>query len=94
MLRQDSVAVITGVNSVSPGTVATSWQINRHGNEGFAEMTARERAVAPLARTLGPEDVADTVLGPPFSSCCSPQCWWRLPSRSGSTRSTSASSWC
>jgi enoyl-[acyl-carrier-protein] reductase (NADH) len=30
---------------------------------GFAEMTARERAVAPLARTLGPEDVADTVIG-------------------------------
>ena len=51
------------VNSVSPGTVATRWQIDRHGEDGFAEMTARERAVAPLARTLGPEDVADAVIG-------------------------------
>lgn len=62
-----SLAVTLGpevrVNSVSPGTVATSWQTNRLGEEGFAEMTARERAVAPLARTLAPEDVADTVIG-------------------------------
>lgn len=62
-----SLAVTLGpevrVNSVSPGTVATRWQIDRHGEDGFAEMTARERAVAPLARTLGPEDVADAVIG-------------------------------
>jgi NAD(P)-dependent dehydrogenase (short-subunit alcohol dehydrogenase family) len=51
------------VNSVSPGTVATRWQVDRHGEDGFAEMAEREREVIPLARTLGPEDVADAVAG-------------------------------
>lgn len=50
------------VNSVSPGTVATRWQLDHHG-EAFAEIAERERAVTPLARTLGPEDVADAVAG-------------------------------
>lgn len=50
------------VNSVSPGTVSTRWQLDHHG-DAFAEIAARERAVAPLARTLGPEDVAEAVVG-------------------------------
>ncbi|MCK6065444.1 MULTISPECIES: SDR family NAD(P)-dependent oxidoreductase [Microbacterium] len=50
------------VNSVSPGTVSTRWQLDHHG-DAFAELAAREREVAPLARTLGPEDVAQAVLG-------------------------------
>lgn len=51
------------VNSVSPGTVATRWQLDRHGEDGFAAMTEREREVAPLAATPQPEDVAAAVLG-------------------------------
>lgn len=50
------------VNSVSPGTVATRWQLDHHGDD-FAQLAARERVVSPLARTLGPEDVADAVVG-------------------------------
>lgn len=50
------------VNSVSPGTISTRWQLDHHG-EAFAELAARERSVAPLARTLGPEDVADAIAG-------------------------------
>ncbi len=51
------------VNSVSPGTVATRWQLDRHGADAFAEMTEREREVAPLARTPDADDVAAAVLG-------------------------------
>ncbi len=51
------------VSSVSPGTVDTRWQRDRHGDEGFAELTARERAESPLARTARPADVADAVIG-------------------------------
>lgn len=51
------------VTSVSPGTVDTRWQRNHHGDEGFADLTERERAVSPLARTARPADVADAVLG-------------------------------
>jgi NAD(P)-dependent dehydrogenase (short-subunit alcohol dehydrogenase family) len=62
-----SLAVALGpevrVNSVSPGTVATRWQLDRHGEEGFGELTARERERSPLARTAQPEDVASAVMG-------------------------------
>ena len=62
-----SLAVALGpqvrVNSVSPGTVATRWQIDHHGEEQFGELTAREREATPLARTAQPEDVAAAVLG-------------------------------
>jgi len=62
-----SLAVALGpevrVNSVSPGTVATRWQLDHHGDEGFAELTAREREASPLARTAEPQDVAAAVLG-------------------------------
>jgi len=51
------------VTSVSPGTVDTRWQRDHHGDEGFADLTERERAVSPLARTARPVDVADAVLG-------------------------------
>jgi NAD(P)-dependent dehydrogenase (short-subunit alcohol dehydrogenase family) len=51
------------VNSVSPGTVATRWQVDRHGQDAFEEMTERERQVAPLAATPQPEDVAAAVVG-------------------------------
>ena len=62
-----SLAVVLGpqvrVNSVSPGTVATRWQLDQFGDEGFAERAEAERAVSPLARTPGPDDVADAILG-------------------------------
>ncbi|MET0456462.1 MAG: SDR family oxidoreductase [Mycobacterium sp.] len=62
-----SLAVAMGpevrVNSVSPGTVATRWQIDHHGDEAFDELTAREREASPLGRTTQPEDVAAAVLG-------------------------------
>jgi len=62
-----SLAVALGpevrVNSVSPGTVATRWQLDHHGDEAFQQLTAHERATAPLARTTQPEDVASAVLG-------------------------------
>lgn len=51
------------VNAVSPGTVATRWQIDRLGEDGFAQMTEAERGRVPLARTAGPEHVAEAVLG-------------------------------
>lgn len=51
------------VTSVSPGLVDTRWQRDHHGDERFAELSERERAVSPLARTAGPADVADAVLG-------------------------------
>ncbi len=51
------------VNSVSPGTVATRWQTDQFGDDGFAERSEAERAVAPLARTPGPDDVADAIVG-------------------------------
>lgn len=62
-----SLAVALGpevrVNSVSPGTVATRWQLDHHGSDAFEELTAREREVSPLGRTTAPEDVAAAVLG-------------------------------
>ena len=51
------------VNAVSPGTVATRWQTGLHGEERFAELAAAERARAPLGRTVGPEHVAQAVVG-------------------------------
>ena len=51
------------VTSVSPGTVDTRWQRDHHGETGFAELTEREQAAVPLARTAQPADVADVVLG-------------------------------
>ncbi|TMR98645.1 SDR family NAD(P)-dependent oxidoreductase [Nonomuraea basaltis] len=49
------------VNAVAPGIVATRWHIDRVGEQGFAEMVAREEAKAPLRRTAQPEHVAQTV---------------------------------
>ena len=34
-----------------------------HGEEGFAQRSAREREVVPLRRTADPEHVAQAVLG-------------------------------
>lgn len=51
------------VNAVAPGTVATRWQTNLHGEEGFARRAEREREVVPLRRTAEPEHVAQAVLG-------------------------------
>jgi 3-oxoacyl-[acyl-carrier protein] reductase len=51
------------VNAVSPGTVATRWQTDRLGEDGFKAMTERERGLVPLARTADPEHVAQAVLG-------------------------------
>ncbi len=51
------------VNAVAPGTVATRWQTELHGEQGFAERASRERESVPLRRTAGPEHVAEAVLG-------------------------------
>jgi NAD(P)-dependent dehydrogenase (short-subunit alcohol dehydrogenase family) len=51
------------VNAVAPGTVATRWQTNLHGEAGFAERARQERRKVPLDRTAGPEHVAQAVLG-------------------------------
>ncbi|MGP3916250.1 SDR family NAD(P)-dependent oxidoreductase [Nonomuraea sp. 10N515B] len=48
------------VNAVAPGIVATRWHIDRVGQQGFAEMTARETK-APLRRTAQPEHIAQMV---------------------------------
>lgn len=49
------------VNAVSPGTVETRWHVDRLGEQGFAEMTAKEQAGVPLRRTARPEDIAQLV---------------------------------
>lgn len=51
------------VNSVAPGTVATRWQTDLHGEEVFAERARAERETVPLRRTSEPEHVAQAVLG-------------------------------
>jgi 3-oxoacyl-[acyl-carrier protein] reductase len=51
------------VVSVSPGTVETRWQLDHHGEQAFAALAERERAVAPLGATPGPQDVASAVTG-------------------------------
>ena len=51
------------VNAVAPGTVTTRWQTNLHGEQEFAQRSAREREVVPLHRTADPEHVAQAVLG-------------------------------
>jgi 3-oxoacyl-[acyl-carrier protein] reductase len=51
------------VNAVAPGTVATRWQTNLHGADGFARRARQERPSVPLARTAGPEHVAQAVIG-------------------------------
>jgi NAD(P)-dependent dehydrogenase (short-subunit alcohol dehydrogenase family) len=51
------------VNAVAPGTVATRWQTDLHGVDGFAERARVERESVPLHRTSGPEHVAQAVLG-------------------------------
>ena len=50
------------VNAVAPGIVDTRWHRDRVGEEGFAEMAAREGAKAPLRRTAEPEHVAQQVI--------------------------------
>jgi 3-oxoacyl-[acyl-carrier protein] reductase len=49
------------VNAVSPGTVETRWHVDRLGEQGFAEMAAKEQAGVPLRRTARPEDIAQMV---------------------------------
>jgi 3-oxoacyl-[acyl-carrier protein] reductase len=51
------------VNAVAPGTVTTRWQTDLHGEEEFARLARQERMRVPLARTAGPEHVAQAVLG-------------------------------
>ncbi len=51
------------VNAVAPGTVATRWQTDMHGEEEFQRRAATEREVVPLKQTAGPEHVAQAVLG-------------------------------
>jgi len=51
------------VNAVAPGTVATRWQTDMHGEEAFQRRAAAEREAVPLKQTAGPEHVAQAVLG-------------------------------
>ncbi len=51
------------VNAVAPGTVATRWQTDPHGEEAFERKAAAERETVPLHRTAGPEHVAQAVMG-------------------------------
>ncbi|MQA08857.1 MAG: SDR family oxidoreductase [Pseudonocardiaceae bacterium] len=51
------------VNAVAPGTVATRWQTDLHGEAAFTERARAERESVPLRRTAGPEHVAEAVLG-------------------------------
>jgi len=51
------------VNAVAPGTVATRWQTELHGEEGFAEFSRKERETVPLRATTQPEQVARALLG-------------------------------
>ncbi|HEX6358569.1 SDR family NAD(P)-dependent oxidoreductase [Actinophytocola sp.] len=51
------------VNAVAPGTVATRWQTDLHGEEGFQRRAAAERESVPLKQTAAPEHVAQAVLG-------------------------------
>jgi 3-oxoacyl-[acyl-carrier protein] reductase len=50
------------VNAVAPGYVATRWHIDRLGEEGFAEVAAKEELKAPLRRTAQPEHIAQLVV--------------------------------
>ncbi|MDT0300751.1 SDR family NAD(P)-dependent oxidoreductase [Streptomonospora wellingtoniae] len=50
------------VNAVAPGTVATRWQTDLRGAEGFAEFSREEREVVPLRATTQPEQVARALL--------------------------------
>ncbi|QBI56357.1 SDR family NAD(P)-dependent oxidoreductase [Streptomonospora litoralis] len=50
------------VNAVAPGTVATRWQTDLRGEDGFAEFSSKEREVIPLRSTTQPEQVAHTLL--------------------------------
>ncbi|WP_336204281.1 SDR family NAD(P)-dependent oxidoreductase [Nonomuraea sp. LPB2021202275-12-8] len=49
------------VNAVSPGTVETRWHVDRLGEQGFADMTAKEQTRVPLRRTAQPEHIAQMV---------------------------------
>jgi 3-oxoacyl-[acyl-carrier protein] reductase len=51
------------VNAVAPGTVATRWQTDLHGESGFAARRAAEERQIPLGRVAEPEHVAQAVLG-------------------------------
>jgi NAD(P)-dependent dehydrogenase (short-subunit alcohol dehydrogenase family) len=51
------------VNAVAPGTVATRWQTDPHGEAGFAERARAERETVPLRQTSGADHVAQAVLG-------------------------------
>ena len=67
-----------------PGTVATRWQTGLHGEEGFAELAAAERARAPLRADLGPEHVAQAVVGAPRTWTSSPgRTWSSTPELAG-----------
>ena len=72
------------VNSVSPGTVATRWQLDQFGEEGFAERAEAERA-GRRWRVTGPR-----TSPMPSWACCGPE-WspaWTSSSTPASTSGT------
>lgn len=50
------------VNTIAPGTVATRWQTDLHGTQGFVERAEAERESVPLRQTSQPEHIAQAVL--------------------------------
>ncbi len=51
------------VNAVAPGTVATRWQTDLHGEAGFADRRAAEELHIPLGHIATPDHVAQAVSG-------------------------------
>lgn len=51
------------VNAVAPGTVATRWQTDLHGEAGFADRRAAEESHIPLGHVATPDHVAQAVFG-------------------------------
>lgn len=49
------------VNAVCPGFVATGWFCERFGAAFAGKLAEQQRALAPLQRTAGPEDIAKAV---------------------------------
>ena len=57
-----SLAPKVRVNSVSAGTVLTSWHERLVGAEVFADRAQAEAELVPLGRLAGPEDIAEGIV--------------------------------